>query len=307
MEHKIKRFVAWGHKLHTHTHSYIHNAFIRAFQHLGYPTLWLDKNDDISEIDFEDTLFLTEGQVSQNIPALPSCYYILHNELHPEHFSCVPESHKMVLQVFTKSVLTLNIEKPIAPCVYQSGCCLFMPWGTDLLPHEIDENIRQLDTIVQTSPPEVNFIGMPTPPWNSVSHYCNKHGIKYKQIGGFSKNNVNLNDNIQLIKRSIVAPALQEQWQIEHSYIPCRIFKNISYGKMGMTNSEAVYHLFNDNILYSSNIMELMDMGIQFESKPIEYKKEKLIPLMEFVRDHHTYINRIRSIFRCFDLLSAEQ
>ena len=34
-----------------------------------------------------------------------------------------------------------------------------------------------------------------------------------------------------LIQESIIAPALQTDWQVEHEYIPCRIFKNISYGK----------------------------------------------------------------------------
>jgi hypothetical protein len=307
MEHNIKRFVAWGHKLHTHTHSYIHNAFIRAFQHLGYPTLWLDNNDDISGIDFENTLFLTEGQVSQHIPALPSCYYILHNEPRPEHFSNVPNSHKLVLQVYTHDVANRPTKNCFEPFVYQEcGNGLSMPWATDLLPHEIDENMKQLDTIVPASPPELNFIGMPTPPWDSVSNYCRTHGITYKQVGGFSKCNVDLSHNIQLIKHSIIAPALQENWQVDHGYIPCRIFKNISYGKMGMTNNKTVYDLFNGKILYSSDINQLMDMGLQFESNSMEYKKEKIIPLMEFVRDHHTYLNRIQTIFKCFDLLSEE-
>jgi Lrp/AsnC family transcriptional regulator for asnA, asnC and gidA len=32
----IKKVVIWGHKLHSHTHSYIHNGFYIAFKHLGY-------------------------------------------------------------------------------------------------------------------------------------------------------------------------------------------------------------------------------------------------------------------------------
>jgi|688.fasta_scaffold479143_1 hypothetical protein len=308
VKHNIKQFVAWGHKLHTHTHSYIHNGFIRAFHHLGYPTLWLDKDDDISQIDFENSLFLTEGQVSQNIPILSSSYYILHNV--PNHeifFNNLPSDHVVVIQVYTKDAPIRPWKKCIAPYVYLDfGAGLYMPWATDLLPHEIDENMKQLDTIVPASPPELNFIGMPTPPWDIVSNYCRIHGITYKQVGGFSKSKVDLSHNIQLIKQSIIAPALQENWQVENSYIPCRIFKNISYGKMGMTNSKTVYDLFNEKILYNSDINQLMDMGLQFESNSMEYKKEKIIPLMEFVRDHHTYLNRIQAIFDCFDLLSEE-
>jgi hypothetical protein len=303
IEHNIKRFVAWGHKLHTHTHSYIHNGFIRAFQHLGYPTLWLDKDDDISNIDFEDSLFLTEGQVCQNIPVLPSCYYILHNVDNSEYFSSIPISHKLVLQVFINDVSTRPTSKCLAPFVYQErgGNALFMPWATDLLPHEIDENIKQFDTIIPASPPELNFVGMHTQLWEDVYDYCKEHGIKYRQLGGFSHSNVDVDENSKLIKQSIVAPTFQVEWQVENGYIPCRIFKNISYGKMGMTNSETVYHLFNDNILYSSNTIQLMNMGLEFESSSMEYKKEKIIPLMEFVRDHHTYLNRIHTIFYVFN------
>lgn len=311
IEQKIKRFVAWGHKLHTHTHSYIHNAFIRAFQHLGYPTLWLDKNDDISGIDFEDSLFLTEGQVCENIPVLPSCYYILHNiagTKYDNYFNSVPSKHILILQVFTTDVSNRITKKCMAPFVYQEigGNGLSMPWGTDLLPHEIDENIRQFDTIVPASPPELNFVGMPIQPWDTVQNYCKNHGIIYNQVGGFSNNNVNVNDNITLIKRSIVAPAVQQEWQVEHGYIPCRIFKNISYGKMGMTNNETVYHLFGNNILYSSDINQLMEMGLQFESQSMEYKKEKIVSLMEFVRDHHTYLSRIEAIFYVFNDMNSE-
>lgn len=307
MEHKIKQFVAWGHKLHTHTHSYIHYGFIRAFQHLGYPTLWLDKDDDISEIDFEGSLFLTEGQVIQNIPILESCYYILHNTHYPELTNAVPKSHILYLQVFTKDKVNDPNLICIEPYIYYGYIYVFMPWATDLLPHEIDENIQQLDTIVSASPPELNFVGMPTQPWDDVKKYCNDNGIAYRQIGGFSKNNVETNDNIKLIRQSIVAPAVQTDWQIEHGYIPCRIFKNISYGKMGMTNSDTVYHFFNDAILFDTDITKLMQLGLDFESQSMEYKKEKIIPLMEHIRDHHTYINRIKSIFHCFELLSAEE
>ena len=74
----IKQVVIWGHKLHTHTHSYIHNAFYKTYIHLGYKTIWLNNNDNITHIDFSNTLFLTEGQVDNRIPIRKDSYYILH-------------------------------------------------------------------------------------------------------------------------------------------------------------------------------------------------------------------------------------
>ena len=99
---------------------------------------------------------------------------------------------------------------------------------------------------------------------------------------------------MELIQESILAPALQTDWQIDNHYIPCRIFKNISYGKMGMTNNEAVYNLFNKKMLYSNDIPELVKQGLEFDKK--ENKFDKIKELMIEVRDNHTYINRIHFI-----------
>ena len=75
----INQIIIWGHKLHSHTHSYIHYGFHKAFLYLGYKCLWLDNDDDIDNINFNNSLFITEGQVDENIPLLDNCFYVLHN------------------------------------------------------------------------------------------------------------------------------------------------------------------------------------------------------------------------------------
>mgnify|MGYP006419383869 CR=1 FL=1 len=40
----INKVIIWGHKLHSHTHSYIHDSFYKAFKFLGYNTYWFDEN-----------------------------------------------------------------------------------------------------------------------------------------------------------------------------------------------------------------------------------------------------------------------
>ena len=52
MNHDIKKVVIWGHKLYSHTHSFIHSGFFKAFKHLGYDTYWFDNNDNIKDFDF---------------------------------------------------------------------------------------------------------------------------------------------------------------------------------------------------------------------------------------------------------------
>ena len=100
----IHQVVIWGHKLHSHTHSYIHNAFFIAFNHIGYKTLWLDNEDDITNIDFSNSFFITEGQVDEKIPILLNSFYVLHN-CNMDKYRTIPKGNTLVIQVFSKDVI----------------------------------------------------------------------------------------------------------------------------------------------------------------------------------------------------------
>lgn len=297
IENNIKQVVLWGHKLHSHTHSYIHAAYVKAFTYLGYKTLWLDNSDNISNIDFAGSLFITEGQVDDKIPKRQDCYYILHNT-DGKKYDSIPNENKFVLQVYTDDVIKCHKGIPIRADLlyYYSGDCLFMPWGTDLLPYEIDENIKKVSNNEINTKNQVIFVGSTIEPWDKVRDFCNRNGIQYKEY-----TSVSFDENIKLIQESLLAPAVQSTWQVDNSYIPCRIFKNISYGKMGMTNNATVLRMFCGKIIHSRDIDTLMQKGLDFEnSDPLE-KKESIIDLMEFVRDNHTYLHRIKTMFWFFN------
>jgi hypothetical protein len=299
METNIKQIILWGHKLHSHTHSYIHFGFKKGFEYLGYKTYWFDNNDDISNFDFTSSLFITEGQVDKNIPIRDDCYYVLHN-VNFDKYKELSKKNIIIIQVYTNDVYKHNA-KPLnnKKCFYLEQC-IFMPWATDLLPHEINKNIELVNNNKIICYNGINFVGMPVEPWDKVKEFCKINNIKFSQVGGFSLNNISSEDNMKLIQQSILAPAVQCKWQTDNGYIPCRIFKNISYGKMGLTNNKVVNELFDNKLIYSDNINELMKMGIQFEKLNQKEKLKRLIPLMEDVRDNHTYLNRINLIFRYF-------
>lgn len=294
----IQQVVLWGHKLHSHTHSYIHNAYVIAFNHLGYKTLWLDNNDDISGIDFTRTFFITEGQVDQNMPIRNDCYYVLHNcDMKKSIYNGLSERQYMFLQVYTHDVINKHFATPIdvSDLSYYKDNCLWIPWATDLLPHQIDENISKLKNREFKNHNAVSFVGSFTTPWYLVKQFCENNNIFF-----IKPSNLSVEDNIRFIQGSIIAPAVQDDWQCTNGYIPCRIFKNISYGKMGITNNSAVYKLYNRDIIYDENIDELMRKSIAFESLPFDERINSLVPLMELTRDKHTYLNRIQSLFDFF-------
>jgi hypothetical protein len=300
----FEKVIIWGHKLHTHTHSYIHYGFYKAFKHLNYDVYWLDEDDIYPECNpkydnnfFKNGLFITEGQVDTRIPINNSSIYILHN--------CNIEKYKDIekkfnLQVITKSDLERYTFDKIDIASYYHSDLLMMCWATDLLPEEINKNILKVKTNNTISKDILNFIGMPLYPWDEVLKWCNNNNIIYNSFGGFNKTNVSSEKNMELIQESILAPAIQEPWQVENGYIPCRIFKNISYGKMGLTNNLFVNNfLFEGKLLYNKDIHKLMDMGIEYNNNN---HNELLIELMESVRDNHTYINRIQSILTFLEI-----
>ena len=311
----LNKVIIWGHELHNHTHSYIHNAFYRTFKHLGYNVYWFNEDGqnnypDGNEIDFNNTLYIVHGLESKNLPLNETSYYIGHNVEWTGNQYKIPAKHVLInksngipcnnilsLQVYCIRCLTeINYEKNKYYCHAIDKECIYMPWGTDLLPYEIDENIKNLELFDVKN--ISNFIGMPLEHNARLRDSLKKYNIGYECYGGTfdksSNRNKSIKENMKLIQESIIAPALQTQWQKENHYIPCRIFKNISYGKMGITNNKVVYELFDKKIIYSDNIDELVDKSLEFNKR--EDKLSIIKELMIEVRDNHTYVNRINFI-----------
>ena len=176
---------------------------------------------------------------------------------------------------------------------------LYMYWATDLLPEEIDRNMSTIKDMKIKN--EINFVGSLTRKWYEFYNLCCQNGIKFNNYGAsfdvHSKKNVSVTDNMELTKQSIIAPALQDDMQIKNQYIPCRIFKNISYGKMGITNNKIVDDLFDNKLIYDTNLSQLLHKGLLFEKDSLN-KNETILDLMKIVRDNHTYINRANTIMK---------
>jgi hypothetical protein len=300
-----------GHELHSHSHSYIFNGIYIALQHLNHKVDWIYTDEEINKIKNKNTnydIILTELYYNKNIPIIENCKYIIQQpflELFDENnnyqtdnfmFDLFKNINKENIIIWRPYLKKFN--KHIFDNIIINGYkIIIMPWATDLLPEEINQNILLLPSILSNN--ISNFIGMPLQHNQILKDVLEKYNIIYKNYGGtFNKDsdkNKSVQENIELIQESIIAPALQSDWQIENEYIPCRIFKNISYGKMGITNNKAVNKLFNNKLIYSENIEELIKQGLEFEKRNDKFDKIK--ELMIEIRDNHTYINRIQYIF----------
>jgi len=314
----FNKIIIWGHKLHSHTHSYIHQAFNIAFYHLNYNVLWLDDNDDISNINFENVLFLTEHQVCKNIPIRYDCKYILHNSFvdpgkayyksnagtwKDKRFEPLAKKGNVINMQVYKTKFVENKTK-LEDYVYYDlqTYTLYFPWATDLLPHQINQiknNIKKSDGKVEY------LVGTVVDEWKPFRIACLRNKINFIHMGGYTGfKKVSIKENIRLIQKSYIAPAIQRKSQCIEGYIPCRIFKNISYGKMGFTNSKVVYELFHEKIIFNPCPTKLFhDAQYWLENN---YDINKIHELMDFVREKHTYLNRIDNLFTFFGIIARK-
>ncbi len=307
----FERVIIWGHKLHSHTHSYVHYGFHKAFKHLGYEVHWLDNDDDISEINFANSLFITEHQVDQNMPLRDDSYYVVHNSSNSKFDFIKQLNHYISIRTYHDINLKSDTLQEVEPYIYYDipKSTLVCPWATDLLPSEIEEQKKLLLNPQKRNHFEIYWVGTIGDGEGGNIHQispfieaCKKNHVKFIHSSPWG-NPISFDENRKLIQKSYMAPTICGAWQVKNGYIPCRIFKNISYGKIGVTNSQRVYELFQKKIVYNEDTHQLF-----YDAKKAlkNFDQSQMLELMDFVKEHHTYLNRCAHIISFIKLLSAQ-
>lgn len=295
-----KKFIAFGCKNSNSTNSFIYYAYLRAFESLGWESYWID-NEDAHNFDFSNSLIFTFGGYDQKLPIRRDCKYILHNCDGNKYHDVLDNS--LILQVFTTDVYGRDVEKIDDFIYYQkNGNVLYQPWASDLLPHEITEKT----SLNFTDDKKVYWVGSI---WNTngegntvligeLINALSKKGIKFEQKKINLYNNssyilANFHKIKDIMNSSYISPSLQGQWQCDKGFIACRIFKNISYGEFGITNSKYVNDLFQDMIVYDSDVNLMVEKALE---KRNTITLQEINQQIRFVKEKHTYINRINNI-----------
>ena len=144
------KIVIWGYPLNSHTHSYIHSSFYKAFKHLGHDVYWFHDDEYPEDFDFDDCVFLTEGFADKNIPLRETSTYYVHVCVNPKKYlgkvkklidvrylqeSMDNDNYDFVLDRDNCTELDSGVLYDNKSDEYD---IIYCGWGTDLLPHEID-------------------------------------------------------------------------------------------------------------------------------------------------------------------------
>jgi len=318
------RYLVWGYRNVYHTHSHIHEGFYRALKFLGKTVDWLDQADDFSDENFENTLVITnhdcvttsywpwKNKIKSKLPIRPDCFYVVHGL----------NDHSNIREMFNNNSLSWNVYNDYSHILeskhglpltdrldldqdtpfYPKQKHLEFRWATDILPHEIEKN--KPDCLLSLKNPIINWVGTI---WHvnqkEISQFieaCKQDNIEFKHIGAGQKGVISIDENIKLIRESYMAPAISGSHHLTEGYAPCRIFKNISYGQFGITNSSRVNEIFNNRLIYNPNPYDLY-----FEAKERlqSVSLKELHELMDEVSNKHTYLNKISSIMEAIKII----
>ena len=307
-----KKFVIWGHPLHTHTHSYIHNGYYKALNALGYDVVWLEDNEENSNGDFENCIFITEKQVMRFMPVTNSSVYLVHNLYGHDVFSSdfnrfagLPANFYNFLVYHENYDWNDEVEK-ISDTLWwhQKNKTFVTMWATDLLPYEID----LLEPVLYDANREnINFVGsIQGTNIQDFAKISENNGKKFQHFGGYGRlehtvldeenytsHFYNENSAINVIRNSYISFDIREGGHQTNGYNSCRLFKNLSYGMPTGTNAVKSKILFGDHIVANEN---LNDLYIEIEEFYKNSTYDSIKNSMNFIKENHTYINRVKDI-----------
>jgi hypothetical protein len=314
---KIERVVIFGHKpvvrtnpftipRKTHTHSYIHAGYKRAFEYLGFETLWLDSNSkNLENIPLRGTLFFTEGQVDENIPISLESGYITHNS----NRDFYQESNLKRLHL-CNYVADLQERKSFnfpggsvqkidsVTFVDVSSKALYQPWATNLLPNEIlPEGVLPSNNESKI----INYVGTVAhdnimPIMKEFRYVAKSRGVDVKIFSGVSDERAR-----QLVSESLIAVDIRGDWHQSRGYVPCRIWKNMSYGLHVGSNSVLLETVFEGRITISKDPRGLFENTL---SANLSADPAKLRDNMNWVREKHTFVQRAQQCLLSFKELA---
>jgi hypothetical protein len=311
---KIERVVVFGHKpgtyrgagggvlRTTHTHSYIHGGYKRAFEYLGYETHWLDhKSKDLNNFPTKGTLFFTEDQVDQKIPISDKSGYVTHHsskQIYSELSLKRLNLCNYVADLNTNESFNYpgnTVEKIDATTFIDvKSKALYQPWATNLLPYEIDPEF-----VVSRArhPKKINYVGTighdNILPFMKEFRKASMHrGVKVKVYSGVSDERAQ-----KLVSESLISVDVRGDWHRERGYVPCRIWKNLSYGLHVGSNSPLLDLVFQGRITISRTPIELLEKTLAATNSAT---RRQLQENMIWVRDNHTFVNRAKSCLDAF-------
>ena len=172
---------------------------------------------------------------------------------------------------------------------------LYISWATNLLPEEINlENahLKRVNEIHYCGSISRNGITESFSNFQPFMNECQKNNVNFIHNNPWT-NPLPSKEVISRVQKSLLGVDIRGKEHIKQKLITCRVFKNISYGQLGLTNSEEIYNEMDGNCVFNPDTTQLFHDGIKNKEDYDLIKKG-----MMYVKENHTFFNRIESILK---------
>lgn len=286
---------------------------------MGYDVYWFHDDNYPEDFDYTNCLFIGEGFADKKIPInASSCYLIMYCPSPIKYKSAERYIDVRLAAVnFKDHIQEYSIDK--SKVIKIGSACYFEPktlnkvkvkndyvnylmddydklyisWATNLLPDEFEEEdiyLERENVIYYSGTISSHGVCENYSNWVPFLKSCKENNIRFVHNDPWS-NPLSMGEVINRTQSSILGIDIRGPQHLKQGLITCRVFKNISYGHLGLTNSLSVYEELDGNCVYNTDTEQLFYDGMSNRENYNLIKKG-----MQYVKENHTYINRINSI-----------
>lgn len=291
-----KRFVCWGLTDGHDSFRHIHRHYFNTAKKLGKHVAWLPDHPDSRDlIESGDLIFAVDVASDHLGPACKAVDYVLHNfDSSHEVWDGMRDEQALRLQVYTNACERYGVEWEPARRYDRAGRILFQPWGTDILAEDFKL------PVFNPASTEIPFVGSV---WDGdgqgnihaiteLKAISNAHRLVFRHYQHISDNK-----NAHVVRKARLAPAITGHWQVENDYLPCRVFKNVSYGTLALTQVPMFRRLFGDAFTSYGSVSQIITDALGLD----EQTYLDLVTAQQDVVRRYTYKESLESIERALE------
>ena len=295
------RVAMYGPLLHEGQCCWVFYGLHKAFLYKKYNVFWSNNEKQTTMNLFlkggQRILFVVRSGYENNVPINPNAFYILYRfnkGVNDTKFDNIPEKNKLYIDIYQNDLpdylkswknneyIRYNLDERE----------LYFPLATELLPNEIEEIQKRVCVDQEKNNQRmICFFGTDLSGALYGSLKLRARSLFYETI---NINNFDIQDRIEKCIDSHVTCVVSPSTIIDNGIIDHKVFQVISYGGYPTNNSQKTLDLFDGKLLLSENSRDFIDTGTNKKNNTTLLERWDL---MEYVKNNHTFVKRLETIF----------
>jgi hypothetical protein len=278
--------IVYGEKLYERD-GYLNNAIKKVFEYLKYETKLIYPKVSKKLLNYSDNnlYVINTEKNNEHIKYNENNFYILIK--YDSNYFDTSKTNIILVEEYSSDINYDSYDK-LSKYIYKKGNIFVMPWGSELLPYEILEKLKEFKNIEERK----NLL-YSTRNINSDERKVYNQVMTYNTI--LYKHMLSEEKEYNLLKNQKLSIVFSDNTtKIDH-----RVLTHITYGVNCITNSTETQNMLS-YLCYVENGENLIENINVFLST---YKKYHIYEMIEYILNNHTVYHRIKLLLEYIKLL----